>query len=145
MLLFAVAVPWYWPADYRGPLVPGLPLWVAVSLAASRPQRYPPWSWRLACYDVTNAFPHADEDEEVYVLPPPDLRVKGMLWRMMKMMYGRRKASHATMPSLSVPKPNTAFGLGFPFCTLLLGRKRWHVGDSRCRGFSRAGGGAPAR
>ena len=26
--------PWYWPADYRGPLVLGLPLWVAVSLAA---------------------------------------------------------------------------------------------------------------
>ena len=34
LLLFAVAVPWYWPADYRGPLVLGLPLWVAVSLAA---------------------------------------------------------------------------------------------------------------
>ena len=34
LLLFAVAVPWYWPADYRGPLVLGFPLWVAVSLAA---------------------------------------------------------------------------------------------------------------
>ena len=34
VLLFAVAVPWYWPVDYRGPLVLGLPLWVAVSLAA---------------------------------------------------------------------------------------------------------------
>ena len=34
VLLFAVAVPWYWPVDYRGPLVLGLPLWVAVSLTA---------------------------------------------------------------------------------------------------------------
>ena len=34
VLLLAVAVPWYWPVDYRGPLVLGFPLWVAVSLAA---------------------------------------------------------------------------------------------------------------
>ena len=34
LLLFAVAVPWYWPTGYRGPLVLGLPLWSAVSLGA---------------------------------------------------------------------------------------------------------------
>lgn len=34
LLLFAVAVPWYWPTGYRGPLVLGLPLWTAVSLGA---------------------------------------------------------------------------------------------------------------
>ncbi len=34
LLLFAVAVPWYWPTGYRGPLVLGLPLWAAVSLGA---------------------------------------------------------------------------------------------------------------
>ncbi|HCL28201.1 MAG TPA: hypothetical protein DIC52_07175 [Candidatus Latescibacteria bacterium] len=35
VLLYLVAIPWYWPAGYRGPLVLGLPLWVAVSLAAT--------------------------------------------------------------------------------------------------------------
>ena len=30
--LYAVAIPWYWPASFRGPLVLGLPLWAAVSL-----------------------------------------------------------------------------------------------------------------
>ncbi|MFH1571055.1 MAG: hypothetical protein ABIL09_23885 [Gemmatimonadota bacterium] len=32
--LYALAIPWYWPAGYRGPLVAGLPLWVAVSVGA---------------------------------------------------------------------------------------------------------------
>jgi len=30
--LYAIAIPWYWPAGFRGPLLLGLPLWVAVSL-----------------------------------------------------------------------------------------------------------------
>ena len=34
LLLYAAAIPWYWPAGYRGPLILGLPLWVAVSLLA---------------------------------------------------------------------------------------------------------------
>ncbi len=34
LLLYALAVPWYWPEGYRGPLVLGFPLWVAVSLGA---------------------------------------------------------------------------------------------------------------
>jgi len=34
LFLYAVAIPWYWPAGYRGPLVAGFPLWVAVSLTA---------------------------------------------------------------------------------------------------------------
>ena len=34
LLLLAIAVPWYWPTGYRGPLVLGLPLWAAVSLGA---------------------------------------------------------------------------------------------------------------
>ncbi len=34
LALYAVALPWYWPAGYRGPLVLGFPLWVAVTLAA---------------------------------------------------------------------------------------------------------------
>ena len=34
LLLYAVAVPWYWPSGYRGPLIGGFPLWVAVSLSS---------------------------------------------------------------------------------------------------------------
>ena len=34
LLLYAIAIPWYWPAHYRGPLVLGFPLWVAVTLGA---------------------------------------------------------------------------------------------------------------
>ena len=33
-LLYAVAIPWYWPDAYRGPLILGLPLWVVVTLVA---------------------------------------------------------------------------------------------------------------
>ena len=33
-LLYAVAIPWYWPEGYRGPLILGFPLWVAVTLGA---------------------------------------------------------------------------------------------------------------
>ena len=32
LLLFAITIPWYWPAGYIGPLVLGLPLWVATTL-----------------------------------------------------------------------------------------------------------------
>ena len=32
LLLYAIAIPWYWPAGYRGPLVAGFPLWVVVTL-----------------------------------------------------------------------------------------------------------------
>lgn len=34
LLLYAIAIPWYWPEGYRGPLILGFPLWVAVSLGA---------------------------------------------------------------------------------------------------------------
>ncbi|MBT3343645.1 MAG: hypothetical protein HN712_30035 [Gemmatimonadetes bacterium] len=34
LVLYAIAIPWYWPAGYRGPLVLGLPTWVAVTLVA---------------------------------------------------------------------------------------------------------------
>ena len=32
LALYALAIPWYWPEGYRGPLIGGLPLWVAVTL-----------------------------------------------------------------------------------------------------------------
>ena len=31
-LLLALAIPWYWPAGYRGPLLLGFPLWVAATV-----------------------------------------------------------------------------------------------------------------
>ena len=34
LLLYALAIPWYLAAGYRGPLILGFPLWVAVSLGA---------------------------------------------------------------------------------------------------------------
>ena len=34
LLLFAVAIPWYWPTGYRGHPVMGFPLWAAVTVAA---------------------------------------------------------------------------------------------------------------
>ena len=34
LALFAIAIPWYWPAGYRGPLVAGIPLWAATSIAS---------------------------------------------------------------------------------------------------------------
>ena len=33
--LYAIAIPWYWPDGYRGPLILGLPTWTAVSLGAT--------------------------------------------------------------------------------------------------------------
>ena len=35
LALYAIAVPWYWPAGYRGSLILGFPLWVLVSLGAA--------------------------------------------------------------------------------------------------------------
>jgi hypothetical protein len=34
LVLFAIAIPWYWPPSYRGSLVAGLPMWVAVTIAS---------------------------------------------------------------------------------------------------------------
>lgn len=35
ILLYAVAIPWYWPEGYRGPLILGLPTWTVVTLGAT--------------------------------------------------------------------------------------------------------------
>ncbi len=32
LVLYAIAIPWYWPDDYIGPIVLGFPLWVATTL-----------------------------------------------------------------------------------------------------------------
>lgn len=35
LLLYAIAIPWYWPQGYRGPIVLGFPLWVLVTLGCA--------------------------------------------------------------------------------------------------------------
>jgi hypothetical protein len=34
LLLLAVAIPWYWPPGFRGPLIVGFPLWALVTVAS---------------------------------------------------------------------------------------------------------------
>jgi hypothetical protein len=34
LVLYEVAIPWYWPDKYVGPIVLGFPLWVATTLSA---------------------------------------------------------------------------------------------------------------
>ena len=48
--------------------------------------------------DISNAFFHAPEDEEVYYHPPAEWyeenpEMEGMIWRGLKQLYGRRKAT----------------------------------------------------
>lgn len=31
-ILFAMAIPWYWPTNYRGHLIFGVPLWAATTI-----------------------------------------------------------------------------------------------------------------
>ena len=35
VLLFAIAIPWYWPPGFRGPLIVGLPMWSAVTVGCA--------------------------------------------------------------------------------------------------------------
>ena len=53
--LYAIAIPWYWPANFRGPLVLGLPLWTVVTLLSV---------FALACWTavVIWKFWRAEED-----------------------------------------------------------------------------------
>lgn len=52
--------------------------------------------------DASNAYFHADEDEDVYCEPPeewflwkPEYAGQDVVWQMLKKLYGRRKASQA--------------------------------------------------
>ena len=44
-------------------------------------------------FDVTSAYTHAEEDELIFLKPPPEwIEEKGArLWRAKKIIYGRRK------------------------------------------------------
>ena len=61
ILLYVIAIPWYWPAGYRGPLILGLPLWMVVSLLAVLLMAG--WtSWVISRYwkTVQKEDPHGD-------------------------------------------------------------------------------------
>ena len=47
----------------------------------------------VGLWDVSNAFFHAYLDEEVYVVPPAGEDEPGVVWQLLKALYGTRKAS----------------------------------------------------
>ncbi|CAK0841766.1 unnamed protein product [Prorocentrum cordatum] len=53
------------------------------------------WTRVLGLYDIVTAFWHADLplDEPITVIPPRGEEVPGMVWQMLKAMYGTRRAS----------------------------------------------------
>jgi len=57
--------------------------------------------WPMLVADVTSAYCHAAETEEVYMYPPQedveahrDTHPKGFVWRLLRQLYGRRKAGN---------------------------------------------------
>ena len=48
--------------------------------------------WDVLIGDVKTAFLHATLPEHVYVLPPPNLRQEGRVWRLNKALYGLRRS-----------------------------------------------------
>ncbi len=59
LLLFAIAIPWYWPAGYVGPLVLGMPLWVATTLGSVVLLAL----WTV--FTISRFWRHASEGDEV--------------------------------------------------------------------------------
>ena len=53
------------------------------------------WTRVLGLYDIVTAFWHADLplDEPITVIPPRGEELPGILWQMLKAMYGTRRAS----------------------------------------------------
>ena len=57
------------------------------------------YDYSVKTFDVVSAFPHAEETDQIYVVPPrewtkqdPENRT-GMVWKMKKSLYGRRNAA----------------------------------------------------
>ena len=64
------------------PTVNPTSLWLFFSICASN-------SWNAESFDITSAFLQANDiDREVFINPPPDARKNGILWKLLKPMYG---------------------------------------------------------
>jgi hypothetical protein len=53
------------------------------------------WKLSINQIDVKTAFLNGDLVEEVYVLPPPGLPMKGKVWRLNRALYGLKQAANA--------------------------------------------------
>jgi TPR repeat protein len=53
--------------------------------------------WKLTTnqIDMKTAFLNGELVEEVYILPPPGLPLKGKAWRLKRALYGLKQAAHA--------------------------------------------------
>ena len=64
------------------PTVCSSSLWILFTLVASN-------SWKIESLDITSAFLQAHKMErEVFINPPPDKRKNGVIWKLIKPMYG---------------------------------------------------------
>jgi hypothetical protein len=53
------------------------------------------WTLSINQTDVKIAFLNGDLVEEVYILPPPGLPMKGNVWRLNRALYGLKQAANA--------------------------------------------------
>ena len=49
-------------------------------------------AFSIGLWDISNAFFHAHMEEDVYVVPPPGEDDRGVVWQLLKAMYGTGRA-----------------------------------------------------